>query len=183
MIDTRVTAALAEIGITRYGAVPVSEMVFSESFRALCATNQCGKYGSSWVCPPGVGPFAELVRQVLRFRHGLVLQTVWPIEDAFDIEGMLAAGAKHNERFRRAAECLKPLLSVDNDVLALSAGACTVCGTCTYPSGQPCRYPEKAVASLEAYGIDVARLIASSGLAYSNGTDTVSYVGLILHGR
>jgi len=62
----------------------------------------------------------------------------------------------------------------------LSAGACSVCETCTYPAGKPCRFPNQAISSLEAYGIDVANLIARSGLSYMNGPNTVSYVGLIL---
>jgi predicted metal-binding protein len=74
-----------------------------------------------------------------------------------------------------------PLLP-PGEKLALSAGACSICETCTYPDGEPCRLPEKAMASLESYGIDVAQLIASSGLSYNNGPNTVSYVGVILFG-
>ena len=108
-----------------------------------------------------------------------MIQTVWPIEDAFDIDGMLAAGDRHNALFRRAVGALGPRLAAGG-FLALSAGACSACETCTYPAGEPCRRPGQAVASLEAYGIDVARLIACSGLAYVNGPNTVSYVGLLL---
>ena len=179
MLDLQPEKTLSELGITRYGFVPVSDIVFSAAFRELCASNQCGKYGSNWACPPGVGAFDTLVAQVRRFGSGLVIQTVWPIEDAFDIDGMLAAGERHNALFRRAVGALGPRLE-GHAFLALSAGACSVCGTCTYPAGEPCRRPGQAIASLEAYGIDVAHLIACSGLAYINGPDTVSYVGLLL---
>ena len=178
-MEKRVEAALSELGVTRHGAVAVSEIVFNEAFREACASNQCGKYGTNWACPPGVGAPAELEARARRFSNGLVIQTVWPLEDMFDFDGMMAGGVKHNALFRQVVERVTPLLS-SGETLALSAGACAVCETCTYPAGEPCRLPEKAMASLESYGIDVARLIACAGLAYSNGRDTVSYVGLIL---
>jgi predicted metal-binding protein len=181
MIDENVQAILAELGITRYGVMPVSEVVFSEAFRAACESNQCGKHGTNWSCPPGVGEPAALIERAREFQSGLVIQTVWPIEDIFDMDGMLAGGVKHNALFRVAMERLIPLLE-GQPALALSAGACSVCDACTYPSGQPCRQPERAMASLESYGIDVARLIESAGLKYHNGANTVSYVGLLLYG-
>ena len=182
MLHVKVQAALADLGVTRSGLVSVSDLVFSEAFRASCESNQCGKYGTNWSCPPGVGETAALIAQARRFRQGLVIQTVWPLEDMFDFDGMMAGGQKHNALFRKAVARVTPLLSAA-ETLSLSAGACSACETCTYPSGEPCRQPERAMASLESYGIDVAALIASSGLSYMNGPNTVSYVGLILFGQ
>jgi len=173
-------SVLAALGITRYGVVPLSEIVFNAAFREACASNQCGKYGTNWACPPGVGAPDDLIAQARRFCNGLIIQTVWPLEDAFDFDGMMAGAQKHNALFRQAKEQVTPLLSV-GPTLGLSAGACSLCEPCTYPSGQPCRWPDRALSSLEAYGIDVAALIASAGLAYTNGPDTVSYVGAILY--
>ena len=168
-----------ELGVTRYGVVPVEKIVFNEAFRTACESNQCGKYGTNWSCPPGVGAPGELIQRANQFEKGLVIQTVWPLEDAFDFEGMMAGGEKHNALFREAVKRVAPVLS-SGETLALSAGACSVCETCTFPSGEPCRQPGKALASLESYGIDVAQLITLGGLAYTNGPNTVSYVGLIL---
>ena len=179
MLKENVTALLSDLGVTRFGVVPVSDIVFSEAFRASCESNQCGKYGTNWSCPPGVGEPAALIGEARRFRQGLVIQTVWPLEDQFDFDGMMAGGERHNALFRKAVARVTPLLSA-GETLALSAGACKVCDACTYPSGEPCRLPEQAMASLESYGIDVAALIASSGLSYMNGPNTVSYVGVIL---
>ena len=180
MLSENVIAALATLNITRYGIVPVSEIVFSMEFRAACESNQCGKYGTNWACPPGVGEPAALIAQAQKFLSGLVIQTVWPLEDPFDFDGMMAGEVGHNALFRKAVERVTPLLSA-GETLALSAGACSICETCTYPSGAPCRLPQKAMSSLESYGIDVARLIESSGLSYNNGPNTVSYVGVILY--
>ena len=181
MVDEKMNAVLAELNVTLHGVVPVSAMVFDVAFRAACEANQCGKYGTNWSCPPGVGEPAALIECARRFKSGLVIQTVWPIEDMFDFDGMMAGGLSHNALFRRVVARVAPLLP-SGEKLALSAGACAVCETCTFPVGQPCRRPEQAMASLESYGIDVARLIESSGLSYNNGPNTVSYVGVILFG-
>lgn len=36
------------------------------------------------------------------------------------------------------------------------------------------------MAPVEAYGIDVSKMLSACGLNYNNGQNTVSYVGLIL---
>jgi predicted metal-binding protein len=170
---------MEELGVNRYSVVPVNKIVFSDAFRAACESNQCGKYGTSWSCPPGVGKPSDLIECASKFKNGLVIQTVWPLEDAFDFDGMMAGGEKHNALFRKTVERVTPVLSA-GETLSLSAGACSLCETCTFPSGEPCRQPEKALASLESYGVDVAHLLSLGGLSYTNGPNTVSYVGLIL---
>lgn len=179
-MDETLRTTLASLGITRCGVVPVSGIVFSEAFRASCESNQCGQYGKNWTCPPGVGEASELIAYAQQYDSGLVIQTVWPLEDMFDFEGMMDGQRKHTDLFRKTAIRMFPLLPPGRK-LALCAGACPVCEICTYPSGEPCRFPERAMASLEAYGVDVAALISRAGLSYSNGPNTVSYVGLILY--
>ena len=168
---------LAELGVTHFGEIAVEAIVFNPAFRAACAANQCGKYGTNWACPPGVGTPEELAGRVRRFTRGLVIQTVWPLADAFDFEGMMEAAACHNSLFRRVAA---HVATRQAPMLALSAGACDRCETCTYAHGEPCRLPGQAIASLEAYCMDVAALLDAAGLRYSNGPETVSYVGLVL---
>ena len=168
---------LAELGVTHFGEIAVEAIVFNPAFRAACAANQCGKYGTNWACPPGVGTPEELAGRVRRFTRGLVIQTVWPLADAFDFEGMMEAAARHNSLFRRVAA---HVAARQAPMLALSAGACDRCETCTYAHGEPCRLPGQAIASLEAYCMDVAALLDAAGLRYNNGPGTVSYVGLIL---
>ena len=57
---------------------------------------------------------------------------------------------------------------------------CKICKECTYPDGEECRFPDKAVASVEAYCIDVNALVTSCDIPYINGPNTVSFVGLFL---
>jgi predicted metal-binding protein len=195
-----VRQALTELGVTHTGEVGVADIVFNPAFRDACVANSCGKYGTNWACPPGVGEPADLIARARRFARGLVLQTVWPLQDAFDFDGMMAGAEKHNALFRNAVARVAPLLEPQGAArpravrpeagrtenrprhLALSAGACSICGTCAFPRGQPCLHPAQALSSLEAYCIDVAALIDTAGLSYVNGPNTVSYVGLLLYG-
>ena len=69
------------------------------------------------------------------------------------------------------------------DILVLGAGSCTLCKTCSYLSEEPCRNPENAVTSVEAFGIDVMTMMAENGLKYNNGANTVTYIGGIFYSR
>src|SRR5450830_259473 len=95
------TSLALQLGATRAAIVKVSDIQFSESFRDLCEMNSCGKFKTSWMCPPAVGPYEELKNQVLSFDQGLVIQTVYQLEDSFDFEGMMNAVNIHDEVFRR----------------------------------------------------------------------------------
>jgi predicted metal-binding protein len=178
-MNANIQALLSELGMTHTGEVAVADIVFNTAFRDACVANACGKYGTNWTCPPAVGEPADLIARAQKFTRGLVLQTVWPLEDVFDFDGMMAGYKNHNALFRKAAARVVPLLA-SGPTLALSAGACAICETCTFPRGEPCRLPQQALPPLESYCIDVAALIDAAGLAYTNGPNTVSYVGLIL---
>lgn len=165
-------------GATRAGIVAVRDISFSESFRELCAMNHCGHYGINWMCPPAVGEFETLRNQVMQFDRGLVIQTVTALEDSFDYEGMVRAADRHEEVFRSVLQEFR-LLESGRPHLPLNAGQCKYCGQCACPDS-PCLFTNEAIASLEAYGIDVNALVSACGIPYNNGTATVSYAGMIL---
>jgi predicted metal-binding protein len=165
-------------GATRSAIVDVADIQFSESFRELCQMNSCGKFATNWKCPPAVGPFEGLKAEVLRFRKGLVVQTVYQLEDSFDFEGMMKAQDIHEKVFRDLWNHIRSNKLLD-PVLALNAGVCRFCEHCTYPD-RDCVYPDEALASVEAYGIDVTALVTAVGIPYNNGVGSVSYVGMVL---
>lgn len=167
-----------QLGATRAAMIRVADIQFSESFRDLCEMNSCGKYNTNWMCPPAVGPYEDLKNQVLGFAQGLVVQTVYQMEDSFDFEGMMNAANIHDEVFRRILDRFKKDRPA-NPFLPLNAGVCRFCEQCTYPD-QDCLYPDDALASLEACGIDVTALVTACGIPYNNGQASVSYVGMIL---
>ena len=65
-------------------------------------------------------------------------------------------------------------------VLHLGAGGCGVCKSCAKRTDEPCRFPELAMPSLEAYGVNVSKLASAAGMKYINGQNTVTYFGMVL---
>jgi predicted metal-binding protein len=176
---SRLVEKAKELGAARAAILYTSDIRFSEEFRKACEQNLCGKYGTNWMCPPGVGPFEELKAKALGFSRGLVFQTVYQLEDSFDFGGMEQAAREHEQVFRNILASVR-LDGCFQEVFPLNAGECKVCSKCNYLDGEECCFPDKAVASVESYGIDVNALVSGCGIPYNNGPNTVSYVGLLL---
>lgn len=154
------------------------QIVLSAEFRKVCESNQCGGYGRCWMCPPHIGPIEEVMERMRAFPRGLLYQTIWEIEDSYDIEGMFQAGAEHAQTSQRVQAAVEPLLS--GPFLHLSCGGCHLCPTCAKREDQPCRFPDKALPSLEGYGVDVYNTTKDTPLRYINGENTVTYFGMVL---
>lgn len=165
-------------GAREAALVPVSSLCFSLEFRAMCEANACGMYGKCWMCPPYAGEAEALIAAARAYDTTLVYQTVHPLEDSFDIEGMLEAGERQNQLARKVRRLFQR--QSDKRFLHLGAGGCRMCPRCAVLEHQPCRAPEEAVASLEAYCIDVSRLAQAAGMRYINGQNTVTYFGALL---
>lgn len=168
-----------ELNVTHASLVEVTKIPFNEDFRMQCEQNSCGCYNKNWMCPPGVGSISDLIKRVLGFNHGLLLQTVHQLEDSYDWEGMQEGQANHEKVFRKLLEHVENQ-DIFKRILPLSVGPCMYCAKCAYLTGKECYFPDKAVSSVEAYGIDVMALLKGCGIPYSNGQNTVSYVGVIL---
>ncbi len=176
--DSIINGAL-ELKATRAAMATTDKVKFSNELRQMCAQNYCGHYGRNWMCPPGVGPLKELKQRVLDFKQGLVFQTVHGLEDSFDIEGMEEAQSIHNDIFKDILSMIKNQYNPKR-ILPLNVGTCDVCSKCAYIEGKECYFPERAIASVESYGINVMALVTECGFQYNNGPNTVSYVGFIL---
>lgn len=172
-----VSRALA-CGAGKAEIISGDRVVLSPVFRDLCADNACGNYGKCWMCPPDVGDIRELMDRVREYPYGLLYQTVSALEDSFDYEGMTAAAEAHVRVSQKMQETLAPLLK--EGFLHLTCGGCRLCGACAKREGKPCAHPDKALPSLESYGIDVYNTTRGTGLKYINGKDTVTYFGIVL---
>ena len=178
MLNRKLTEAALQAGAAKAVVIPQAQIVLNAEFRSVCESNQCGAYGRCWVCPPHIGEIHELMAKVRAFPKALWYQSVGTIEDSFDFEGMMAAGRDHallGQRIQAAAEEL-----ITGEFLHLSCGGCHLCETCAKRTGDPCRHPALALPAMEGYGIDVYNTTRSSALKYINGTNTVTYFGLIL---
>ena len=156
--------------------VPPCDLPFSAEVRGMCKANRCGKYGTSWSCPPGCGEWEALRDEFHACKTAFVFTTCHALEDSFDIEGMQAAAENHQKLDDAVADALaKTALGY----IHLGMGACTLCKTCTYPEA-PCRHPDKMRRPPEACGIDVCAMSKAIGIKYMNGPDTVTYFSVLL---
>ncbi len=146
---------------------------FQEGVAAMCRMNYCGMYGRTWMCPPGVGDYRKLEKQFRLYRRFFVFTTKHEIEDSFDIEGMGRGKDAHRLVQDKVQEALRGL-----PCRLLGAGGCGICAKCSYPD-VPCRFPEKAVPSMEACGINVVELSRDMGIHYINGQNTVTYFSMV----
>ena len=165
------------LGAFRTKVLESSAVETDASFRDMCARNACGMWGKCWTCPPDIGQIDALMAELQQYSHVLVYQTVGQLEDSYDFEGMTEAGKHHN----RVAQSLRTVFAEAgiSDPLHLGAGGCRVCPVCARRTGEPCRHPELAMSSLEAYGIHVSRLAAKADMKYINGSNTVTYFGAV----
>jgi len=177
IIKNELNEKLKEFSLNQYAFFNPDVIIFSEDVRKMCESNACGKYGTNWQCPPAVGSVAENCEKCRNYDNALVFNTVNEIEDSFDFEGMMEAGAKHK---KKAFEIREYMRSLNCDFLMFGAGGCAECSKCAYLDGEPCRKPNDVMPAMEACGIYVVDLCEATGLKYINGQNTVTYFSLIL---
>lgn len=129
------------------------------------------------MCPPDIGEIDALMSRLKGYEKGLLYQTIYAIEDSFDIEGMGEAATNHARVSQAVNDAVKPLLPGN---LHLSCGGCNLCERCAKLDGQPCRMPEKALPPMEGYGIDIYQTVKPTALKYTNGQNTVTFFGIVL---
>jgi predicted metal-binding protein len=163
-------------GFTHVGDLKAETIELRDEVRAACEENKCNAYGTNWACPPGCGTLTDCTQKIHSYKKGLILQTSATLEDAFDVETMMETAENHKDFI---ADFTEKITKDYPDAMVLGAGACTICKTCTYPDN-PCRFPQKMVSSLEAYGMVVSDLCSSNDIPYYYGPNTITYVGCVL---
>ena len=169
-------AIAEEAGFTACAPLEIKTITLKQEVRDMCAVNTCGMYGKRWSCPPGCGTLEECGQQIAGRTMGILVQTIGDIEDSFDFEAMMEIEDEHKEHF---VEMYAALRAAGVDVTALGAGCCTVCAKCSYPD-EPCRFPEKMVSSMEAYGMVVNEICKANGLPYNYGPEKMAYTSCFL---
>lgn len=160
-----------DVGFSQAGELNIKALVFMPEVRDMCSADKCHTYNKNWRCPPACGTIEDAARHTSKYSYGILVQTIGKMEDEYDYETIKETGEKHKVNFDILVEKLK---SEFDDILPMGAGTCTICETCSYPDA-PCRYPEKSISSMEAYGLWVSRVCELSHLPYYNGKDTIIY--------
>ena len=167
---------LKECGFETAVPLDISTLKALDDVRAMCEVNTCGAYGKRWSCPPGCGSIDQCNEKMQQYQKGILVQTVGEIEDSLDWEGIMEVKDVHDRRFLKGTEILRKCV---DDFLPLGDGACTRCEVCTYPD-QPCRFPDLASASMEAFGLYVADVCKKNQVAYNYGEGKMCYTGCYL---
>ena len=172
----KMKAVAVDIGFSQVGLLDASTLVFRQEVRDMCAANTCHMYGVNWACPPGCGTLEECSGRASGYRWGLLVQTVGELEDNMDIEAMMETEADHKEHFLEGNRRFRELYP---NLMALGAGTCVICKKCSYPDN-PCRFPERRISSMEAYGLVVSDTCTANGMKYYYGMNTIAYTSCYL---
>ena len=174
MIQSWIDTAL-ELGFSCAVSLDPATLVPRPDVRAMCADDRCGTYGKNWTCPPYCGTLEECADRICRYSRGILLQTVGKLEKDIDTRAYRRTEEQHLTQFSQFCGLLR---QVYPDALCLGSGGCRICGKCAWP--EPCRFPEKACASMEGYGLFVTQVCRDNGAEYYHGPRTVTYTACVL---
>ena len=143
--------------------------------RAMCAQDKCGAYNKNWMCPPAIGTVEECQQKMGQYKKGILLQTIGHMTKTVDSKCYRATEQRHTQSFHAFVEEVRREFPA---ALCLGAGGCRVCKQCAYPD--PCRFPDKAVSSMEGYGLFVTQVCRDAGVPYHHGDRTITYTACVL---
>ena len=174
-IDELITMA-KEAGFTFGAPLAMDSLEFREEVRSMCSEDRCRSYGKSWSCPPAVGSVERAKERALTYHRGIIVQTMGPLADSFDMDGTAAIMKSHRKNFDSLVRQIRMFYP---DCLPMGAGTCRLCRSCTYPD-RPCRHPDRMISSMEAYGLLVSEVAIHSGLKYNYGENTMCFTSCVL---
>lgn len=177
MEKERALELAAQAGFSHSGIFPADKLRFLEEVRNMCAADKCNKYDKCWSCPPACGTIEDSRRKASEYTWGIVLQSTGKMEDDFDFEVMMGTEEEQKARLTEYIELL--CKDGEKEFLPMSAGACHICNECTYPDA-PCRFPDKMITSMEAYGLVVSEVCELADTAYYYGPLTITYTCCVL---
>ena len=163
-------------GFSQAGELNVNALEFMPEVRDMCNADRCHQYGKNWRCPPGCGSIEDAAAKAAQYSYGILVQTIGKMEDDFDYETIQSTSEKHKKNFAKLVEKIKEQYE---DVLPMGAGTCELCEKCTYPDS-PCRFPDRSISSMEAYGLWVSKVCELSDIPYNNGKQTITYTSCYL---
>lgn len=165
---------LAQLPLFQYSFMKSEELTFSDRVRTICET-ECPRFGTTWACPPAVGPVETCKARCLSYPELLMISTVTEVRDIADMDECLSTSKEHEAIAYEVAQLLK---EQGCEVLVLSTESCSQCARCTYPDA-PCRKPERMFPCVESHGILVTELCEKYGMEFFNG-NIVTWFSLLL---
>ena len=164
-----------EAGFSHWGVFLADGLRFLPDVRDMCSANRCHMYNKCWSCPPGCGTLEDSREKAAQYSWGILLQTTAELEDDYDAETMMEAEEQQKERL----DVFCKELAGKEEMLPMGSGACTICQKCTYPDA-PCRFPDRMITSMEAYGLVVSEVCQLADTPYYYGPLTITYSSCVL---
>jgi len=164
-----------ELGFDEAAVIDPKTLVAREDVRSMCAADKCGAYNRNWTCPPACGTVDECQQRMRQYEKGILLQSIGRMTKAIDSKCYRETERRHMKSFYALAEEIRKAYP---NALCLGAGGCRVCKRCAYP--EECRFPEKALSSMEGYGLFVTQVCRDAGVPYYYGERTITYTACIL---
>lgn len=168
-------AKARSLGFTHTSTLDVATLIPRQDVRDMCAADKCRAYGKNHTCPPYCGSLEDCREQLRCYSRGILVQTVGNTRKAIDTKAYRETEQRHLIQFYALADAIR---AVYPNALCLGTGGCRICGTCAWP--EPCRFPDKACASMEAYGLFVTQVCRDNDLQYHYGERTVTYTACVL---
>ena len=164
-----------EIGFDAAVSLDPGMLRAREDVRSMCAEDKCGAYNKNWTCPPACGTLDECQERMHSYKTGILLQSIGHMSKTIDSKCYRETEQRHMRNFYSFAEEIRKKYP---DALCLGAGGCRICRQCAYPDA--CRFPEKAMSSMEGYGLFVTQVCRDAGVPYHYGERTITYTACIL---
>ena len=167
-----------ELGFDAAAPLNPGSLTAREEVRAMCAADKCGAYNKNWTCPPACGTLVECQEKMRGYQKGILLQTIGHMTKTVDSKCYRETERRHLHNLAAFAEMIRKQYP---DALCLGSGGCRVCKHCAYPD--QCRFPEKAMSSMEGYGLFVTQVCRDAGIPYHYGERTITYTACVLYER
>ena len=178
MTDEELRRMALDAGFSAAAIIDPASIRFAEVFRSCCEDNHCGNYNRNYSCPPACGTVEEMIGRTKGYTRGLLMRTSWEADNVLDEAELKPMKQMHSAMSR---ELLLRIRTAVPGGLAMAAGCCTVCPSCTMPEGKPCRFPAERISCMSAYCINVAQLAKTAGLEFFGDGHTVYFFSLYLY--
>ena len=170
-------AQLAELPLYIYAFINPDSLEFSQRIRWICE-NECPMYGKSWACPPAVGTVTYCKAKCRQYKNCLMVSTITEVSDIANMEETLATRPAHEEVTNQVVALMR---AQGVEPYVLSTEACSICETCAWAEGKPCRFPEKMHPCVESHGINVIPVLEQQGLEFQFGENVVTWISLLFY--
>ena len=139
--------AEAQPGVVDARLIRGDEVVFDPRTILKCIYG-CTGWNNCWVCPSAPGGLRPWEAEPIfrRYRAVILLHTL------------------DKKASQTASFALESKAFVDGLYFAFSVSDCGLCPECSYRSGDPCRFPQKARPAAQGVGIDVFATVHRQGL-------------------